>query len=168
MSEQATLLHTGLQVPHKRIRMRGPGVITYDGQIAGTVTFDHDDDFAKVFTATGAPPTLTADAFFDWAAGCRILTGDPVDAAEIFDWLEAEYHTERALRWASLRGETIAQAMEPHGETYMPGGTIRVLHTDTRAVVIARSRLVDVADGSWWRIFNGSGWDELDPSQSIG
>lgn len=165
MTAGLTMRHTGLQVPDPVIKLLAPGVLGIGGEIVGEIAIDVDDEFAEVYrpVTPPAPARISVDGFFDWVCGCRTVGGEPVDPGGIFDYLRAEYQTEFALKRAARHGLTVAQAMVPHGDGYMPGPTLTVANEETRHEILHRADLLGQPDGTWWRIFNGSGWDELDP-----
>jgi hypothetical protein len=150
--------HTGMQVPHTRCHLVTPGIIDFDGQ-QHQILLDPDDDFAEKCVGPAA------DAFFDWATQCRAENGDPLDTEDVFDFLRAEYATGRALRRAAEDGCTIVQAMVPHGEGYLPSTTLRVYPDETRQHVIDLTQHTGGPVGTWWRLFDGTGWVELNPMQ---
>jgi hypothetical protein len=159
--------HTGLRVPHTRWKMSGPGVISLDGEPVGEVTIDLDDDFAEAFAGYGPDAAARTDSFYEWAGMVRDETGHQLDLEDVFEFLRAEYATEWALRQAAKDGCTVAQAMVPYGDVYMPGETLAVWPADSREDVIWRTKLADQQHGTWWRIFNGKGWDELEPNLTV-
>lgn len=156
------LPHTGLTVPHDRITLDGPGIIALDGQPVGQIVID-TDDHCEVFEPLNDEAPLSVGDFFDYAAACRTPVGDPIDFEDIFLWLRAEYATGRALQRAADAGETVAQAMEPHGDGYLPGETIRVAHDEEREHVAYRADHAGCPAGTWWRIYDGNQWVELAP-----
>lgn len=155
--------HTGLQVPDPVIKLLAPGILGVNREVIGEITVDVGDDFAEVYRPIAPPERVSTSGFFDWVCRCRTVGGDPVDPAEIFDYLRAEYKTEFALRAASRAGLTVAQAMVPHGDAYLPGDTMSVATDETRQDVLWRTDQLGLPEGTWWRIFNGTGWDDLDP-----
>lgn len=152
----ARLRHTGMQIPDQLVRLLAPGLIEVDGDVH-QIGLDVHDDFAEICQGTAA------GVFYQWAAGCRDEHGDPLDLEDVFDYLRIEHSTERALALAASDGCTIVQAMLPRGEGYLPGMTLRVYPDDTRQHVIAVTEITGGPIGTWWRLFDGTTWVELDP-----
>lgn len=159
----ASLRHTGLQVPNRDVQMIAPGLIQVGDEV-GEVKLDVDDDFAEIFEAFGPHSCVTGERFYDWAGQCRDPEGNPLDLEDVFDWLRWEYGTERALIRASEAGCTVAQEMLPHGDGYRPGGTFQVWSHYTRQNTIDIAAQLADHPRSWWRLFDGEKWVELQPS----
>lgn len=155
------LPHTGMHVPHRRLRLAAPGLLAWDGVIVAQIcidTVDHDETIEPLRRPAG----ITADSFFDYAAACRDTVGNALDVEDVLAMLRAEYATERALHRAALAGETVAQPMVPLGDGYIPGDALRVATWETREHIAWRAEHADCPTGTWWRLHDGKTWTEVE------
>lgn len=126
-----TLPHTGLQIPHKRLRIRklctlalANGValtaqLLYSGRPAGLIC-NNGDGGATIYQPYAGSP-FDRQAFSRYVADCRTPHGLVKLDEVILDLLVEEHETNRHLNQAQQRGNTLARhthqlPTEPHGD----------------------------------------------------
>lgn len=155
------LPHTGMQVPHRRLKLAAPGLLSWDGVIAAQICIDLDTG-EEIIEALRWPAGITADSFFDYAALCRDPAGNALDVEDVLAMLRAEYATDRALIRAAHAGETVCQPMLPLGDGYIPGDAMRVAPWETRDQIAWRAEHMGCPTGTWWRLYDGKQWEEVE------
>jgi hypothetical protein len=177
MTEPLIVLpHTGLHVPHRRLRvsslktLRTPegeaftATLRLDGRLVGYIHNDGNGG-ATTWTTTGTGfGRRDLDAY---VAACRTDAGTAALEEHILDDLVEEYASARTVAKADRAGHTALRLCQLiNGATFTVGGA-----TATRVITPAhRQRLaVDLAakspagDDEWWQLWNGTAWKDVTP-----
>jgi hypothetical protein len=179
-----TLPHTGLQIPHDRLRIdkldthetaRGiafTAQLIYHGQLAGLISNDGHGDTEYRPTADSRFAGTDLERF---AQACRTVSGPAPDTETVLDLLVEEHETNRLLARARRRGKTLAcHVHHDDPSEAIPGLETSVCdireippgqeHTDRaeRAHLITRlNRQLDCDGDGTWQVWTGTTWAPL-------
>jgi hypothetical protein len=177
MTEPLIVLpHTGLHVPHTRLRvsslkrLRTPdgeaftATLRLDGRIVGHI---HNDGNG------GATTWTTTGTGFSWrdldayVAACRTDAGTATLEEHILDDLVEEYSSTRTVAKADRAGHTALRLCQLiNGVTFTVGEATatRVTTPEHRQRLIADlAAKSPAAADEWWQIWNGTAWEDLTP-----
>jgi hypothetical protein len=177
MTEPLIVLpHTGLHVPHTRLRvnslktLRTPDGEAFtatrrlDGRIVGYI---HNDGNG------GATTWTTTGTGFSWrdldayVAACRTDAGTATLGEHILDDLVEEYSSTRTVAKADRAGHTalrLCQLINRVTFTVGEATATRVTTPTHRQRLIADlAAKTPAAADEWWQLWNGTAWEDLTP-----
>jgi len=162
------LPHTGLRVPHDRLRVTGlqatPGA---PEPFAATLALDATVVAEARATADGCHLSRLSATFSrsDWAAyrsGCR-YHGQPVSEARVLDALVTEYQVGQGVREAEADGAALTRLLDAHGtilrlRPVWPAPTGHIARTQLGQRLC---RADPHPRGHLWQLWTGAGWQHL-------
>jgi hypothetical protein len=158
------LPHTGLRVPHDRLKVTDlqqipthnwpayTATLTLDGQSVGAI---HNDGNGGDTTLACDPARWGAQRMADYAAACR-RHGQPATQQQVLDALVTECELDQATAAAHAAGGALARLIDTNG-------SIRELRTITPAPrhlqeVLDLGRTLTRGTDQQWEIWTGAAW----------
>ncbi|HEX8626552.1 MAG TPA: DUF4314 domain-containing protein, partial [Catenuloplanes sp.] len=165
------LTHTGMSVPHDRVRVtsldRRPthtgtaftATVQVDGQPAGTIT---NDGHRGPTELTATHPQLGPDRIAAYVHGCR-HHGQPVTEPHVLDALVAEYDLAEQTRQATDNGATMLRLLDDDGSAVHLRPVWPAPRGHVARVQLGRhlNRTHQHPAGVAWQIWTGTGWQHL-------
>jgi hypothetical protein len=177
MTEPLIVLpHTGLHVPHTRLRvsslktLRTPdgaaftATLRLDGRIVGAIHNDGNGGATTWSAAGSGSRRHDLDAF---VAACRTDDGIATLEEHVLDDLVDEYESARTVANADLAGHTALRLRQLiNGITFTVGeATAKPITTPAhRGRLVAELAAASPAGADeWWQLWHGTVWEDLTP-----
>jgi hypothetical protein len=175
MPEQLVAMpHSGLRVPNTDLHVTSARTMQgTDGEMLNATLRLRDRIVGRLVNEGrgGATFFQSTGTSFGWrdleayVAACRTPAGEPVPEEHVLDLLVDEYRTDRDIAASTERNLTPLRLCEVlHGLTFRIGEAIAKPITTParrRALVTELARSQAVADGEWWQLWTGTGWEDL-------
>lgn len=166
------LPHTGLRVPHDRLRVTELQQMSTRNGVAFTATVAFDGVTVGTITNNGnggATEPYVAHPLFGWRelagyVGASRRNGAPATEEQVLDALVEEYDTAEHVRAATASGSAAVRLRDDDGNT-LDLHTVRPVSARTTDAVADLTRHLTAAFpnpyGTQWQIWAGTGWRVL-------
>jgi hypothetical protein len=173
------LPHTGLQVPHTRLRVSSLKTLpTPDGEAFAATLRLQDRIVGSIDNEGYGGPTAfhTNATGFSWldleayVAACRTESGRPPTEEIVLDDLVEEYRCARRVAKAHRAGHTALRLCEAFdGDIFHVGvATSARITTDAqRQRLITELAATPTTGGEWWQLWTGTAWEDLTPRPAV-
>jgi len=167
--EYVVLTHTGMRVPHDRLRVTSltrrathngeafVAVLSLDGADVGTIENDGNG---------GATELYAANSVFDWqrmhgyVTGCR-WRGEPMSQEAVLDALVDEHRQDAAVHRAVAWGSTMVRLLDRRGHVVAETQVIPAPTTAAGRRHLAAALSGRDGRGAVWQLWTGSRWQTL-------
>jgi hypothetical protein len=171
------LPHTGIQVPHRRLRVTDLKQVALTNGVAWTATLvldarvvgqvENAGQYGETFFRPFARREFGEDELRAFAARCRSEDGEPANVEAVLEALVHEYEGEGVVRGYARRNQVPLRLLTtlPGSRTRYPGEFrgVPVLGDSSTRLGAARSavRAIPTDRTGTWQIWAGQGWEDV-------